>query len=136
MEYLQKLYDIAKQTRLNAYAPYSGFKVGAAIRTDKGNIFSGCNVENAAFPCGTCAEAGAISAMVAAGDRKIKEILLIADTNCILPCGNCLQKIAEFCEADTIVYSADLNGIVSQRAFSDLLPFGFSADDITKSPKP
>lgn len=130
MEHLQQLYDMAKQARAKAYTPYSGFKVGAAIYTNNGNIFSGCNVENASYPCGTCAEAGAISAMICGGDREIAEILIIADTECIRPCGNCLQKIAEFATPETIVYSADLNGVVDKVSLTELLPLNFKAGDI------
>ena len=75
------LIDLAARTRQNAHAPYSNFKVGAALRTVSGQVFSGCNVENAAYPEGTCAEAGAIAAMVAAGERQIAEIAVIADAD-------------------------------------------------------
>ncbi len=74
------LLDAAKQVREHAYAPYSNFKVGAAIRTDSGNVYVGCNVENVAYPEGTCAEAGAIAAMVAAGETRITEALVVADS--------------------------------------------------------
>ena len=126
----QQLYNTALTARQNAYAPYSEFSVGAAILTDSGQIFAGCNVENAAYPCGTCAEAGAISAMIARGERHIKVVLILADTTCILPCGNCLQKIAEFGSAQTIIYSADLTGIQKTQTLADLLPQNFSAEDM------
>ncbi len=123
------LYSIAVQCRENAYAPYSKFKVGACILSAKGNVFAGCNVENASFPCGTCAEAGAISAMIAAGEKIIREILIVADTARILPCGNCLQKIAEFADENTLIYSADINGNIKTFKLSELLPQNFSAKD-------
>ena len=126
----QQLYNTALTARQNAYAPYSEFSVGAAILTDSGQIFAGCNVENAAYPCGTCAEAGAISAMIARGERHIKVVLILADTTCILPCGNCLQKIAEFGSAQTIIYSADLKGIKKTQTLADLLPQNFNAEDM------
>lgn len=125
MDSINKLFDLAKQTRLNAYAPYSKFKVGAAILTSTGNFYTGCNVENNSYPCGTCAEAGAIAAMIAGGDREITHILIMADTECILPCGNCLQKIAEFGNADTIIHSADTNKIVKTQKLRDILPQAF-----------
>ena len=125
MDSISKLFDLAKQIRLNAYAPYSKFKVGAAILTTNGHIYTGCNVENASYPCGTCAEAGAIAAMIAGGDREIAQILIIADTECILPCGNCLQKIAEFGNADTLIHSADTTKIVKTQRFADILPQAF-----------
>jgi cytidine deaminase len=126
----QQLYHTALTARQNAYAPYSKFSVGAAILTDKGQIFAGCNVENASYPCGTCAEAGAISAMITGGERRIKAILILADTACILPCGNCLQKIAEFGSAQTVIYSANLNGIQKTQNLADLLPQNFSVEDM------
>ena len=125
MDSISKLFDLAKQIRLNAYAPYSKFKVGAAILTTNGHIYTGCNVENASYPCGTCAEAGAIAAMIAGGDREIAQILIIADTECILPCGNCLQKIAEFGNTDTLIHSADTTKIVKTQRLADILPQAF-----------
>lgn len=86
----------------NAYAPYSNFPVGAAIRTESGNIFTGCNVENAAYPLGNCAEASAIAAMVNAGERRIKSIAIAGNGDALVtPCGGCRQRIAEFAEANT-----------------------------------
>ncbi|MCQ2734517.1 MAG: cytidine deaminase [Alphaproteobacteria bacterium] len=126
----QKLYNLAQKARENAYAPYSEFKVGAAILTANGNFYSGCNVENASYPCGTCAEAGAVSAMICGGDDKISEILIMADADEILPCGNCLQKIAEFSSGNTVIYSADLNKIVHKYKLRYLLPHKFSAKDL------
>ena len=125
MDSINKLFKIAQQTRLNAYAPYSKFKVGAAILTTNGHIYTGCNVDNASYPCGTCAEAGAISAMIAGGGNHIAQILIIADTECILPCGNCLQKIAEFGDANTVIHSADTQKIVKTQTLKDILPQAF-----------
>lgn len=130
MENKEKLFDLAKQCRENAYAPYSKFKVGAAILSNNGRFYTGCNVENASYPCGTCAEAGAISAMVASGESKIKEILIIADCTLIVPCGNCLQKISEFSEADTLVHCADLSGIVKTFHLNELVFTAFKAEDM------
>ena len=113
-----------------AYAPYSGFKVGAAVKSRSGKLYAGCNVENISYPCGTCAEAGAIAAMVAGGDTVLAEILIIADTADILPCGNCLQKIAEFGTPDTLVHSADLKGNIKTYKLADLLPHNFNAKEV------
>ncbi len=126
----QKLFDLAQKARENAYAPYSGFKVGAAILTVNGNFYDGCNVENASYPCGICAEAGAIAAMICGGDNKISEILVIADCEKILPCGNCLQKISEFSSENTIIYSANLKKNIHKYNLRDLLPQNFSAKDL------
>jgi cytidine deaminase len=86
--FIRELFSAATKARLNAYAPYSGFAVGAAVRTDSGAIFSGANVENTAFPVGMCAEAAAIAAMVLAGERRIAEILVVAEGDALVtPCG-------------------------------------------------
>src|SRR3954453_22609442 len=90
------LLEIALAARANAHAPYSGFKVGAAIRCPDGSSFAGCNVENVAYPQGTCAEAGAIAAMVAAGRTAIAEVWVVAEgPQTVTPCGGCRQKLAE-----------------------------------------
>jgi cytidine deaminase len=132
MENTHKLLAVALKCRQNAYAPYSGFKVGAAVLSKSGNIYGGCNVENASYPCGTCAEAGAVSAMVSAGDNDIAEILIVADTKAIWPCGNCLQKIAEFGDENTLVHSADLQDVHTTKKLLELLPQQFQAKDMLK----
>lgn len=126
MDNFEKLYSVGKAVRQNAYAPYSKFKVGAAILTETGKIYSGCNVENASYPCGTCAEAGAISAMIADGEYKIAKLLIVADADNILPCGNCLQKIAEFGHQKTIIYCANLQKVCKKFYLNDLLPQNFT----------
>ena len=86
-----QLFEQAAAARTKAYAPYSRFAVGAAVLSTDGKIYAGCNVENISYPCGTCAEQGAISAMIAGGSRKISKILILADTQePIMPCGACL----------------------------------------------
>ena len=88
------LLDDARDVRENAYAPYSNFAVGAAIKTAQGTVFKGINVENVAYPEGTCAEAGAIAAMCAVGEREIVEIAVIADAPApVPPCGGCRQRL-------------------------------------------
>ncbi len=122
------LLSAATTVRDNAYAPYSRFKVGAAIRASSGVIYSGCNVENVAYPEGTCAEAGAIAAMVAAGDTVIAEVLVIADCpDPVPPCGGCRQKIAEFAAADVRVTLCTTQGATKVMTVADLLPGSFSA---------
>jgi len=121
------LLKAARDVREHAYAPYSNFKVGAAIRTDTGQVFCGCNVENVAYPEGTCAEAGAIAAMCAAGQRKIVEVQVIADSpQPVTPCGGCRQKLAEFGAADVPVTMTGINGIVLKMTLGELLPGAFS----------
>ncbi len=118
----------AIQVRENAYAPYSRFKVGAAIRAASGRIFSGCNVENVAYPEGTCAEAGAIAAMVAAGETVIEEVLVIADSpDPVPPCGGCRQKIAEFAAQSVTVTLCTTDGASRSMTVADLLPGVFTA---------
>lgn len=118
----------ATKVRENAYAPYSRFKVGAAIRAASGVIYSGCNVENVAYPEGTCAEAGAIAAMIAAGDTVIAEMLVIADSPApVPPCGGCRQKIAEFAAPEVQVTLCTTDGAQKKMTVADLLPGVFTA---------
>ncbi len=122
------LLQAARAVRENAHAPYSNFKVGAALRSASGRLFTGCNVENIAYPEGTCAEAGAIAAMIAAGERKIAEIVVIADSPLpISPCGGCRQKLAEFGAPDLPVTMATTAGKSETVALADLLPGAFSS---------
>ncbi|MCH2094528.1 MAG: cytidine deaminase [Rhodobacteraceae bacterium] len=119
----------ATAVRENAHAPYSNFKVGAALVTPSGTIHVGCNVENVAYPEGTCAEAGAIAAMVAAGETEIAEICVIADSPMpVTPCGGCRQKIAEFAGPDVKVTMATTAGVQRVTTVADLLPGAFSQD--------
>lgn len=123
-----RLLDAATKVRENAHAPYSRFKVGAALRSTEGNVHVGCNVENVAYPEGTCAEAGAIAAMVAAGDRRIAEILVIADSPApVPPCGGCRQKIAEFADGDVAVTLCTRDGESLTTTVAALLPGAFGA---------
>ncbi len=120
------LLDAARAVRENAYAPYSHFKVGAAVRTKSGAVFVGCNVENVAYPEGTCAEAGAIAAMVAAGETELIEVCVIADSpHPISPCGGCRQKLAEFGRGDVPVRLATVDGPETMTTIADLLPGAF-----------
>ncbi len=125
----ESLLILAKLAQENAYAPYSKFKVGAAIMSEDGQQFSGCNVENAAFPSGQCAEAGAIAAMVSQGARKIKEILILGPSNKICPpCGGCRQKMQEFATPDTKVYLSNSDGEITELTMSELMPLAFDLD--------
>jgi cytidine deaminase len=122
------LIDAAREVRERAYAPYSHFKVGAAVRAASGKIYSGCNVENAAYPEGTCAEAGAIAAMVAAGETELIEVAVIADCPApVPPCGGCRQKLAEFGRHDAKVTLATVAGALTETTVGDLLPGSFGA---------
>ena len=122
------LKSAATAVRENAHAPYSNFKVGAAIRAASGTIYVGCNVENVAYPEGTCAEAGAIAAMVAAGETKLTEAYVIAGSPMpVTPCGGCRQKLAEFADATASVTMATTGGVEQITTVGDLLPGVFSA---------
>lgn len=125
---MSDLFDAAHAAFENAYARYSDFKVGAALRTPSG-IYAGCNVENVAYPEGTCAEAGAIAAMCAAGERTITEVLVIADSPlAITPCGGCRQKLVEFAAGDVTVILAGPQGEKARMKVSDLLPGTFTTE--------
>jgi cytidine deaminase len=120
----EALLSAAREARENAYAPYSGYKVGAAVLAESGNIYSGCNVENGVYPLGQCAERGAIQNMVASGDLKIVALLL-ATQNASTPCGACRQVISEFADSHTPIYIADTDGIVEETTVGALLPKAF-----------
>ena len=120
------LADAARAVRENAYTPYSNFKVGAALRTPSGAVYVGCNVENVAYPEGTCAEAGAIAAMVAAGETEIAEVAVIAASPApVPPCGGCRQKLAEFARGDVPVTLATTDGATLRMTVAELLPGAF-----------
>ncbi len=126
-----QLFESALSSRQNAYAPYSNFCVGASLITPEGKIFSSCNVENVSYPCGTCAEAGAISAMISAGYTQISELLVVADSKeLITPCGACLQRIKEFSTPNTIIHLANLSGIQKSILLSQLLPHPFNKQEL------
>ena len=121
------LKQAALKIRENAYAPYSGFQVGVALRSSSGEVYTGVNVENAAYPEGTCAEAGAIARMIAAGDRKITAVYVVADgAEPVPPCGGCRQKLAEFSAPDVPVTMATISGIEKTLTVAQLLPGAFT----------
>jgi cytidine deaminase len=122
---IQKLIAAARQAREAAYAPYANFKVGAAVLSADGRIFTGCNVENASFGATVCAERVAIFAAVAAGQRQIKALAVIADTpEPVAPCGLCRQVLQEF-GADCQVIMANLTGEYRVLTMAQLLPYAF-----------
>ena len=128
------LVDDARKVRENAYAPYSKFKVGAALRTTDGSVFVGVNVENVAYPEGTCAEAGAIAAMCASGQTRIAEVAVIADSpEPVSPCGGCRQKLAEFASADVKVTLATTDGLLQETTVGALLPGVFNQDHMSRT---
>ena len=123
------LKDAATAVRENAHAPYSNFKVGAAIRAVSGTIYAGCNVENVAYPEGTCAEGGAIAAMVAAGETELTEVYVIAGSALpVTPCGGCRQKLAEFGKGAVRVTMATTGGVEEAMTLAELLPGAFGTE--------
>ena len=123
----QELIDAALAVRKNAYCPYSGFQVGAALIDDQGRMHVGCNVENAAYPQGNCAETSAIGAMVAAGGKTIVTIAVAGGSEAVTactPCGGCRQRINEFADAQTRVIVIDDDGWHTY-TMEELLPASF-----------
>lgn len=128
---LDALFEAAKAAFAEAYAPYSHFPVGAAIRAEDGLVYSGCNVENAAYPAGTCAEAGAISAMIRGGGRRIAEIVVLgAGEGLCTPCGACRQRIREFAAPDCPVHVAGPEGLRQSFTLEALLPHSFGPENL------
>jgi cytidine deaminase len=131
---LEPMLDLARRALDNAHAPYSRFRVGACIRAGSGRLYVGCNVENAAYPVGQCAEASAIGAMVAAGDRKIVETVIVSEgAEPCPPCGRCRQQLAEFGGPDTRVYIGGPDGVRITTTLGELLPMAFGPDTLGRS---
>ncbi|MGO9421462.1 cytidine deaminase [Roseiarcus sp.] len=123
---LTELFAAARAAQVKAHAPYSKFRVGAALRTPDGAIYAGGNVENAAYPEGWCAETSAIAAMAAAGERRIAEICVVGDGDALCtPCGGCRQRIREFADDRTVVHVAGPEGVRATFRLSALLPESF-----------
>lgn len=129
-----ELINIAVSAMKNAYAPYSGFKVGAALLTDDGQCFTGCNIENASYPAGICAERAALSCAVSGGAKKFVKIAIVGGTNGVLtdfctPCGICRQALAEFCDKDFEIIT--YNGSRTEtHTLGELLPLSFGRDNL------
>ncbi len=126
-----QLYNLALDAMNHAYAPYSNFKVGSAIRTVNGKLYSGANVENAAYPEGCCAEAASISAMIRDGERQIQDIAVVGHgEHNVTPCGGCRQKIREFADSTTNIQIYDLNGLRRIFTIEQLLPDSFGPENL------
>ena len=131
MDSVEALLAAARTVRDKAHAPYSRFKVGAALLDEAGRIHAGCNVENAAYPQGLCAEAGAISAMVAAGGTRIVAAVVVGEgAQPCTPCGGCRQKLREFARDDTPVVVADMQQVRARFTLGALLPHSFGPDHL------
>ena len=128
----RRLIEAATKARENAHAPYSDFHVGAAVLDENGKIHTGCNVENAAYPLGLCAEANAIGSMIASGSKKIVRIATVGGSqqlDACTPCGGCRQRIREFAEEDTEVLLLGDDGELLRYTVGELLPASFSLPD-------
>lgn len=123
---MARLVEAARVVRAHAYAPYSKFAVGAAVLDEHGRIHAGCNVENAAYPQGWCAETSALAALVSAGARRVLAVAVVGvAADPVTPCGGCRQKIREFAADDCPVWAADLQRVRARHALGELLPAGF-----------
>ena len=126
-----RLLAAAREARTRAYAPYSNFLVGAAVLDEQGRIHAGCNVENAAYPQGVCAEAGALSAMVLAGGTRVMAAAVVgAGEKWVTPCGGCRQKLREFAPGDTPILLADMERVHATLSMGQLLPHSFGPDNL------
>ena len=131
MNTLDEMLQMARDAMDRAYAPYSKFSVGAVIKAKSGKTYAGCNVENAAYPAGSCAEQGAISAMILGGDTKIQEIIVMGEgEHLVSPCGSCRQRIREFSDSDTVIHICDRNGIRKSMTLDELLPVSFGPENL------
>jgi cytidine deaminase len=127
----EQLLHAARAARLKAYAPYSHYLVGAAVLDDQGRIHAGCNVENAAYPEGVCAEASALSAMVLAGSTRARAVLVVGTGGAwVTPCGGCRQKLREFCGQDTPILTANDSTLGPRYTLAQLLPQSFGPDHL------
>jgi cytidine deaminase len=124
---LDRMLDLARAALAHAHAPYSQFRVGACMRAASGRLYAGCNVENASYPVGQCAEASAIGAMVTGGDREIVEVVLVTErAEPCSPCGRCRQQLAELAGAGTPIHLCGPEGLRQTVTLADLLPLAFT----------
>ena len=126
MEAPDQLIAAASQARDNAYAPYSKFRVGAAVRAGSGHIYTGANIENASYGLTICAERAAVFAAASAGERELKEIAIVTE-NASPPCGACRQVLSEFGGEDLSIVLSDVSGSTQGHSLGDFLPESFSA---------
>jgi cytidine deaminase len=131
---LDSLLAAARHAQSKAYAPYSGLRIGAAIRAVSGTIYAGCNVENAAYPVGTCAEAAAVAVMILGNERRITEVLIVGEGEVApTPCGACRQVLNEFGSAGTPVHAANKSGVQASFVLGELLPHSFGPANLPAS---
>jgi cytidine deaminase len=132
-EPLEPMLDLARQALANAHAPYSRFRIGACVRSGSGRLYAGCNVENASYPVTQCAEATAIGAMVAAGERQIVEVVIVSEgAEPSPPCGRCCQQLAEFASPQTRVHLCGPEGLRLSATLGELLPMAFGPNSLNR----
>ena len=133
-----ELIHLAKQAMQRAYTPYSGYKVGAALVTKQGDVYLGCNIENAAFGPSNCAERTAFFTAICAGEREFEAIAVVGGkagkpiSELCAPCGVCRQVMREFCKNDFKIYLSRGDGTVLEKSLEDMLPFSFSKEDLDR----
>ena len=131
MSGIADMIEAARRAMERAYAPYSGFPVGAVVRGESGTLYAGCNVENSAYPQGWCAEASAIAAMVAAGERRIVEVAVMGRGEALVtPCGGCRQKLREFADDQVPVHVCGPDGLRRSVTLGELLPLAFGPENL------
>lgn len=130
----EQLIHEAKEIREKAYVPYSNFPVGAALKTKSGKMYTGCNIENAAFPVSCCAERVAIFKAISDGETEFEAIAVAADTpGPVSPCGSCRQVMSEFFDETVQVHLTNLHNDIITGTIKNLLPFSFQSDDMTNT---
>lgn len=127
---INQMYEMAYEYKKKSYSPYSNFKVGCCVKDCDGNLYGGCNIENASFSPTICAERCAISKMVSEGIKLIDTILIVGDSEYTYPCGVCRQVIKEFSNNKTKIIVAKNKNDYKEYFIEDLLPHGFSGDDV------
>ena len=131
MSGIDDMIEAARRAMERAYAPYSGFPVGAVVRGESGKLYAGCNVENSAYPQGWCAEASAIAAMVAAGERRIVEVAVMGRGEALVtPCGGCRQKLREFAGDEVVIHVCGPEGLRRSVTLGELLPLAFGPENL------
>jgi cytidine deaminase len=127
----EAMLELARQAMAKAHAPYSGYRVGAVVKGANGQLYAGCNVENAAYPEGWCAETTAIAAMVMDGETRIAEVVVMgAGEALVTPCGGCRQRIREFADADVPIHICSPDGLRRTVTLGELLPLSFGPDHL------
>jgi cytidine deaminase len=130
----EELVDMALKARLNAYVPYSGFRVGAALLADNGKVYTGCNIENASYGAAICAERTAVVKAISDGAKRIMAIAISGDSiSSTVPCGICRQVISEFCTNDMPLYLSNQDGQFETFSFEEILPHAFTKRDLEES---